>query len=290
MDYALRYRFGGKEIAGQKAGASAPAGIVSAAAGSPYLDFGARVYDPRTAAWLSQDPLSEKYYSITPYAYCAGNPVNLVDPDGRIWYMINRNGNISIIDDREGKEEDFDILFHQQTDGAIDPHGALRVRDQSILSWLSEKSETEISSNYSDLLKVFYYVADYSNVEWGLYSSTEGHILKTDHSLEDVSGPASIAGNLVAKIHSHPETPANTKAEFDSMGFWLPISDYSSTGALIKRNKYHTDPPLADWAQYRLQYEATNGSPARSCVYFPRSGIIYQLNYSQKPSIVSQRK
>ena len=77
---ALRYRFGGKEIAGQKVNTTT--GAPAAAAGSPYLDFGARVYDPRTAAWLSQDPLSEKYYSISPYAYCAGNPVNLVDPDG----------------------------------------------------------------------------------------------------------------------------------------------------------------------------------------------------------------
>ena len=83
---ALRYRFGGKEIAGQEAGASALAGIPAAAAGSPYLDFGARLYDPRTAAWLSQDPMAEKYYPISPYAYCAGNPVNLVDPTGEdIW-------------------------------------------------------------------------------------------------------------------------------------------------------------------------------------------------------------
>ena len=86
----MERRFGGKEIAGQKAGASvsqngtpsALAGTPAAAAGRPYLDFGARLYDPRTAAWLSHDPLSEKYYPISPYAYCAGNPVNLVDPGG----------------------------------------------------------------------------------------------------------------------------------------------------------------------------------------------------------------
>lgn len=29
------------------------------------------------------DPLCEKYYNISPYAYCAGNPVMIVDPDGR---------------------------------------------------------------------------------------------------------------------------------------------------------------------------------------------------------------
>ena len=87
----VRWRFGGKEIAGQKAGASALAGTPAVAAGRPYLDFGARLYDPRTAAWLSQDPMAEKYYPISPYAYCAGNPVNLVDPDGmEIWVYLNR--------------------------------------------------------------------------------------------------------------------------------------------------------------------------------------------------------
>ena len=33
--------------------------------------------------WLSVDPLADKYPSISPYAYCAWNPVKLVDPDGR---------------------------------------------------------------------------------------------------------------------------------------------------------------------------------------------------------------
>lgn len=28
------------------------------------------------------DSKSEDYYRISPYAYCAANPVNLVDPDG----------------------------------------------------------------------------------------------------------------------------------------------------------------------------------------------------------------
>ena len=32
--------------------------------------------------WLSVDPMSDKYPSISPYAYCAWNPVKLVDPNG----------------------------------------------------------------------------------------------------------------------------------------------------------------------------------------------------------------
>ena len=47
-------------------------------------DFGARWYDVAgVPMWTSVDPLAEKYYHITPYSYCAGNPVMLVDPDGR---------------------------------------------------------------------------------------------------------------------------------------------------------------------------------------------------------------
>jgi len=33
---------------------------------------------------MSVDPLCEKYYWITPYAYCLNNPVRFVDPDGRV--------------------------------------------------------------------------------------------------------------------------------------------------------------------------------------------------------------
>ncbi len=46
-------------------------------------DYGARQYDPARAQFTTMDPLCEKYYHISPYAYCAGNPVNAVDPDGR---------------------------------------------------------------------------------------------------------------------------------------------------------------------------------------------------------------
>ena len=45
---------------------------------------GARYMDHELMTmWLSVDPMSDKYPSISPYAYCAWNPVQLVDPDGR---------------------------------------------------------------------------------------------------------------------------------------------------------------------------------------------------------------
>ena len=49
-----------------------------------YGYFGARYMDHELmTGWLSVDPMADKYPSISPYAYCAWNPVKLVDPDGR---------------------------------------------------------------------------------------------------------------------------------------------------------------------------------------------------------------
>jgi RHS repeat-associated protein len=45
--------------------------------------YGARYLNPTNGMWLSTDPLFEKYVGMSPYNYCAGNPVKLVDPDGR---------------------------------------------------------------------------------------------------------------------------------------------------------------------------------------------------------------
>ena len=45
-------------------------------------DSQARWYDSLTGRPSTMDPKSEKYYSLSPYLWCAGNPVRFVDPDG----------------------------------------------------------------------------------------------------------------------------------------------------------------------------------------------------------------
>ncbi len=60
--------------------------------GIDWYDFGARRYDHDIARWTTMDPLSEKYDSVSPYAFCNNNPVNFVDPDGKRW--VNKNGQV----------------------------------------------------------------------------------------------------------------------------------------------------------------------------------------------------
>ena len=46
-------------------------------------DYGARQYNSLLGRWDRMDPLCEKYYSVSPYAYCANNPIMLVDEGGQ---------------------------------------------------------------------------------------------------------------------------------------------------------------------------------------------------------------
>lgn len=47
-----------------------------------------------SSRWSSPDPLAAKYPEVSPYVYCANNPIRYVDPDGmRIdEYIFNQNG------------------------------------------------------------------------------------------------------------------------------------------------------------------------------------------------------
>ncbi|GAB6013520.1 RHS repeat-associated core domain-containing protein, partial [Viscerimonas tarda] len=63
-------------------------------------DFEARQLDGY-GGFTSMDPLAEKYYSISPYAYCANNPLKYVDPDGREVYYAQDGTRLGQLGDNE---------------------------------------------------------------------------------------------------------------------------------------------------------------------------------------------
>lgn len=42
------------------------------------------------AMFTTIDPEAERYFNLSPYSYCSGNPVNSIDPDGRSTWVINQ--------------------------------------------------------------------------------------------------------------------------------------------------------------------------------------------------------
>ena len=69
--------------------------------GQCLYDFGARWLDPLLPRWTSTDPLAEAYYHVSPYAYCAGNPVSFVDPDGMGINDVNELEGATIVGERK---------------------------------------------------------------------------------------------------------------------------------------------------------------------------------------------
>lgn len=56
-------------------------------------DSHARFYDSMIGRTTSQDPLAEKYYEMSPYLWCAANPIKYIDENGikRIdWSIVVR--------------------------------------------------------------------------------------------------------------------------------------------------------------------------------------------------------
>ena len=53
--------------------------------------YGSRYYSSELSIWNSTDPMADKYPSLTPYNYCANNPVKLIDPNGE--EIVDADGN-----------------------------------------------------------------------------------------------------------------------------------------------------------------------------------------------------
>ncbi|MCL1934037.1 MAG: RHS repeat-associated core domain-containing protein [Candidatus Azobacteroides sp.] len=107
--------------------------------GLNWYDYSARNYDPAYGRFTTMDPMCEKYYSISPYAYCANNPVRFIDPDGQDWYgdfqnlarqfnpNLNKNNQAEILEKGQKyigatdqvKDEKGNVIENYRKDGSI---------------------------------------------------------------------------------------------------------------------------------------------------------------------------
>ena len=231
----------------------------------PLLDFGARMYDPTTARWTAQDPLAEKYYAVSPYAYCIGNPISLFDPNGTDVWTVDAFGNVVW-----KEQSDTHCLYYVDNDGNLS-EDYVTVSDRSILDDLT-KTEVktdggaEVSSHSSktginDMFKVFKFASDKTKVEWAIHRNGDSYTIGTGHKTDNAASWEDYVGAMPnATVHSHPGTWQDMADEINSMGYGSAFYNTDQTHAKQEIDKY--------------------GSKARiNYVYFPVSRRLYKVGY-----------
>ncbi|MCQ2256762.1 MAG: DUF6443 domain-containing protein [Bacteroidaceae bacterium] len=197
--------------------------------GLNWYDYIARQYDAELGQFISMDDFCEKYYHISPYVYCGGNPISRVDPDGMDIWEMDKKGNIAW----KEKSETHQLIA---LDGTGKRTGnVLFLKDRTILDELTKKSidnktNFSISSNFSEAASVFLFAANNSDVEWKFQGfkddSSNKYVVGTTHEPDGVdSRMGENKGNfqetnMIFDIHSHPSVIDDVQG----------ASGYSKTG------------------------------------------------------------
>jgi len=104
--------------------------------------------------WLSVDPLSDKYPSLSPYHYCVNNPIMYVDPDGRVVIAIDINARRNITNTLSREEAEYvrfdkscilDVTLMNQYNGYSDNFTALLTLAKSETNYIFVVSDQDIN-------------------------------------------------------------------------------------------------------------------------------------------------
>ena len=232
----------------------------------PLLDFGARMYNPVIARWTASDPLSEKYHGISPYAYCLGNPISIIDPNGMDIWTMDEKGNVVWV-----KESDDHRLYYMNNDGLLSDD-YVSVSDRSILDDLTKTEAkvdggAKVSSHTSktginDIFKVFKFASDKTKVEWAVHRNGDTYTIGTGHNSYSASSWEDYTKDKPnATLHSHPGINAIVDDETYSMGYGA--TQYDNDQNKVKRD---------------INQNGINSR--KNYVYFPNSGRLYNVGYN----------
>ena len=230
-------------------------------------DFSARFLAPLTGRFDSPDPKAWDYTWLSPYVFCAADPINSSDPTGMDTWKIDNNG--EIIEHLEHKGNDILIRTEQYDEYGQPlqmelPYGTLKCFQAS--NGTDKFYFFKIDSKDLNLpLNIYEFLCDGSNVEWSNLLSDNYSYISTSNSSSQEIGGSIIAETLITNnnvnfkylIHSHPsgtlEPSGDNYEPYGDVNFAQRINSISKN----RPDYYILDPHTKRYTQY---YETSNSS------------------------------
>ena len=237
-----------------------------------YSYFGARYMDhDLMTSWLSVDPMADKYPSLSPYNYCAWNPIKLVDPDGRDVWELTNDGKLNWV--KSAKTETIKIggksIFSRNAIfGTNNKEGTVIDLSEANMSFGTDQAQAEM---------YFEFFADNLNYEFSLLGSenakgkNEFEVTTSLNKTGDTKGShrardLSVDNKLKIHVHNHPDniithsSPDNKAGIGDDLSFWSEVSKNSPDCRFYIYTKERDG--------YYVPYDAKgNASPAEQSRY-----------------------
>ncbi len=227
--------------------------------GINWYDSGAR-FQTTDGIFTGIDPLAEKYYHISPYAYCAGNPVNCVDPTGMDRYYVDSLGTVTRI------EQSKDVVLISQCGAKTS------LKDSTLISKLLTTTDGRSfgrSEDASSAYQLFKFLADNCVVEWSIhFDNSGGATVGTNHNTENAANWSSygLTERPLRSIHSHPGINPNPVDEISSMGYYI-----------VNPNNYREVQRIYD-SDWDHLITSPNQMARSVYVYFPNTGNTYYIS------------
>ena len=161
------YRFTGKELI--------------TVHGLNWYDSKARMQEFQIPGFKSLDPLCENYYGISPYSYCAGNPVRYVDPTGKDITVLNlghgkNQHSAMLIQNEQGKWQYFSVNGNNVYSSG-QHSGGRKFDDLAVGEWITPQEFMDSDYNNS---------GNKDDKNTNSYGYTEGYVISTTPEQDNV--------------------------------------------------------------------------------------------------------
>jgi len=238
-------------------------------------DYGARGYYPAIGRFTTMDPLCEKYYSISPYAYCANNPVNRIDPDGREW--------------KEKKDEEIAKQLQQQI---ASRDKSLAKQEQKINAQIdkignntklsAEKRDQQIAKQKGKLEDVQTQRGQLSNLDKGITQLGDSKMSYTFNTVEaGTTATLSSMSDGTVVVNNYGTTGNRAHETIHAIQYDNGLIKFNPLGS---NNTLMQNPLGLEIQAYATEYSITNGVVPYSDASSPRTvfGITPQWLYGIK--------